>query len=104
MRQYPSLMSIFENRIGPPMSGAVLGMAADRLLPLTTWLAALSPLSGPVLAPTVAATGTDLPSIVARAVPRAFGFWQAVCGIVVITLLIRLRTLHRERRAKVTAA
>lgn len=40
-------------------------------------LSAISPLSGPIVTPTVAATGTDLPAQIARAVPRSFGFWQA---------------------------
>jgi hypothetical protein len=70
--------------IVPPMAGAVLGMAADRLLPLTTWLSVLSPLSGPIVTPTVAATGTDLPAQIARAVPRSFGFWQSCLSLTVI--------------------
>lgn len=89
--------------IVPPMAGAVLGMASDRMLPLTTWLSAISPLFGPILTPTVAATGTDLPTQIARAVPRSFGFWQACLSLTVIWLLIRLRALHRDRRAKVLA-
>lgn len=87
----------------PAMAAAVIGMASNKMLPLTTWLAAASPLSGPVGAPLVTATGTDFPTEIARAIPRAFGFWQACLALTMIWLLVRLRSLHRERQAKVTA-
>ncbi len=85
----------------PPMTGAVIGMISDEMLPLTTWLSAISPLSGPIVTPSVTATGTDFPTQIARAIPRSFGFWQACLTITVIWLLTRLRALHQERSEKV---
>ncbi len=87
--------------IVPAMAGFILGTASDGLMPLATWLSAISPISGPALAPAVLVPGSDLPAQVARAVPRAFWFWQSVTVLAVAWLLWQLRAVHRERRAGV---
>ena len=87
--------------IVPPMIGAVLGMISDHLMTWTTWLSAMSPASGPPLAPAVLVPGGDLPTGIARAVPRAFWFWQSISLLAVGWLLVRLRAQHRQRRDQV---
>ncbi len=81
----------------PAMIGFVLGTASDSLLPLATWLNALSPASGPVFASCVLISATDLPIQVARAVPRAFWFCQIVTLLGTLWLQMRLRALHLKR-------
>ena len=82
----------------PPLIAFVLGTSSDGLMPVATWLAAVSPGSGPTLAAATLVPDADLPRQVSRAVPRAFGFWQGMLLCGTIWLTVRLRALHRQRR------
>lgn len=75
----------------PLMTGAVLSVSDDRLIPAATWLFGISPASGPVYAAATLLPITELPANLARSVPRAFYFWQAVSLMVSFWLVGRLR-------------
>jgi hypothetical protein len=83
----------------PPMIGFVLGGVSDGNLPLSTWLTAASPAFGPTLAPAVIVPDANLPLPVARAIPRAFWFWQVIFLLSLAWLLLKLRAIHQTRRA-----
>ena len=88
--------------IVPLMVGTVLGIAGDKLLPVTTWLSCISPLASPGAATATLITGFgDLPGEVARAIPRAFWFWQVMSLLVLAWLMVQLRVRHRTRYAQV---
>ena len=82
--------------IVPLMIGAVLSVSDDRLIPAATWLFGISPASGPVYAAATLLPITELPANLARAVPRAFYFWQAVSLMVAIWLVVRLRGARKS--------
>jgi hypothetical protein len=77
--------------IVPLMIGAVLSVSDNRLIPAATWLFGISPASAPVYASATLLSINELPANLARAVPRAFYFWQAVSVLVTCWLVIRLR-------------
>ena len=81
--------------IVPLMLGAILSVSSNRLLPAASWLIAISPASVPVYASATLLSITELPANIARAVPRAFYFWQAVSVLVTLWLIFRLRTTRR---------
>ncbi|MBK8092871.1 MAG: hypothetical protein IPK32_13030 [Verrucomicrobiaceae bacterium] len=85
----------------PVLIGTIVGSANNGLLPLATWLNAISPAYGPIAAPTVMVPGTDLPLPVKRAVPLSFAFFQGITSLLTVWLLLRLRAIHRARRASV---
>ena len=78
----------------PLMIGAVLS-TSERLIPVASWLFGISPATGPVYAAGTLLSINELPENLARSVPRAFYFWQAVSVIVTIWLLIRLRAARK---------
>jgi hypothetical protein len=82
--------------IVPLMVGAVLSVSNDRLIPAATWLFGISPASGPVYAAASLLTITELPANLARSVPRAFYFWQAVSVLVTFWLVARLRGARKS--------
>jgi hypothetical protein len=74
----------------------------DRSLTPATWLAGVSPLSAPAYAAaSLVSTDYVLPKEVARAIPRAFWFWQGVTGLTTVWLLWRLRQIRQARHALV---
>jgi hypothetical protein len=75
----------------PLMTGAVLSASNNRLIPAASWLVGISPASGPVYAAATLLTIHELPANLARSVPRAFYFWQAVSLLVTLWLIGRLR-------------
>lgn len=75
----------------PLMLGAVLSASSNRLWPAASWLLGISPLSAPVYAAGTLLSISELPANLARAVPRAFYFWQAVSLLVTIWLVVQLR-------------
>lgn len=75
----------------PLMAGTVLGTLNNRLVPVASWMAGISPLSMPFYASGTLLSLADLPVHAARAVPRAFYFWLLVGGLVAIWLVTRLR-------------
>ena len=77
------------------MAGVVVGSINNRMIPLASWLTALSPMSMPVYAPASLLTIADLPVEAARAVPRAFYFWLLVAVLVVVWLVERLWKFRR---------
>ena len=81
--------------IVPLMVGAVLSVSNDRLIPAASWLFGISPASGPVYASASLLSITELPANLARSVPRAFYFWQAVSVLVTIWLIARLRATRK---------
>lgn len=79
----------------PVMIGAVLS-ASDRLVPAASWLFGLSPASAPVYAAAVQLPLLELPANLAKAMPRAFYFWQAVSFLTAIWLAVQLRATRKE--------
>ena len=86
----------------PVMIGIVLAATSNHLAIPAIWLAGISPVMGPIYA-----AGTTLPigemaNDFARAVPRAFWFWQTVAGLIALNLILKLRR-SRVAMAKETA-
>ncbi|MEY3896146.1 MAG: hypothetical protein RLZZ214_1666 [Verrucomicrobiota bacterium] len=81
--------------IVPLMVGAVLSASNDRLIPAAAWLFGISPASAPVYASATLLSINELPADLARAVPRAFYFWQAVSVLVMLWLVARLRAARK---------
>ena len=79
----------------PLMLGAILSVSSDRLQPAASWLIGISPASVPIYASTTLLSITELPANIARAVPRAFYFWQAVSVLVTLWLIFRLRIARK---------
>lgn len=79
----------------PLMVGAILCVSSDRLLPAASWLIGISPASVPIYAAATLLSITELPANIARAVPRAFYFWQAVSVLVTLWLIFRLRITRK---------
>ena len=80
----------------PLMVGAVVSASNHRLIPAASWLLGISPASAPVYAAATLLTVHELPANLARSVPRAFYFWQAVSLLVTLWLIGRL---HGVRKA-----
>ncbi len=81
--------------IVPLMAGAVLSAYSQRLIPAATWLFGISPASAPVYAAATQLSITELPANLARSIPRAFYFWQAVSVLVTLWLIVRLRAARK---------
>ncbi len=88
--------------VAPLMVGTILSVSSDRLIPAAVWIAGASPISSPVYASTVLMSLSELPPNLARALPRAFHFWQAVFAIAAIWLTLQLR-IARRSIAEITA-
>ena len=88
------LVTIFVGVV-PLMTGVVIGSINNRMIPLASWLTAISPMSLPVYAPGSLLTIADLPVEAARAVPRAFYFWLLVAVLVVLWLVGKLWAFRR---------
>lgn len=82
--------------IVPLMVGAVLSASNDRLIPVAAWLFGISPVSGPIFASGTLLSINELPVSLAKAVPRAFYFWQLISFFVSGWLVIRLRAARQE--------
>ncbi len=95
-----TLTAIFAGVV-PVMAGAVLLPVGDRLLPAAAWLISLSPLSTPFYAAGSLLSLSELPVEIARAVPRAFMFWQIVATVAALWLVKRLFTKRREMARRV---
>lgn len=80
----------------PLMTGSVVAAISDRLAAPATWIIALSPASSPAYASATLLPISDVPLEIARAVPRAFWFWQGVGAIATLWLV---SALVRSRRA-----
>ena len=88
----------------PLMLGAILSVSSNRLLPAASWLIAISPASVPIYASATLLSITELPPNVARAVPRAFYFWQAVSVLVTLWLIVQLRITRKAIAQRGVAA
>ncbi len=95
------LVTIFVGVV-PIMTGVVL--AANRMIPLASWLIGISPMSMPVYAPGSLLSISELPEQAARAVPRAFYFWLLVAVFAVLWLIVRLWAFRRGMAKSVLAA
>lgn len=82
--------------IVPLMVGAVLSASNHRLIPAASWLFGISPASAPVYASATLLSLTELPANLARSIPRAFYFWQAVSLLVTLWLIARLRHARKS--------
>lgn len=82
----------------PVMAGSVLLAISDRFAASAIWLIGISPASAPVYASATMLPYPELPRDLARALPRAFWFFQAVA------LLITLRLIANLRRARYAIA
>ncbi|MEO5913925.1 MAG: hypothetical protein ABIS50_06805 [Luteolibacter sp.] len=80
----------------PLMVGAILGVSSNRLLPAASWLIGISPASAPIYASGTLLSISELPTEIARSVPRAFYFWQAVSLLVTIWLIARLWSARKS--------
>ena len=85
----------------PIMIGAVLGTIGGRLSPVAVWMVGMSPASAPVYASGSLLQLSELPVGLARAVPRAFYFWQFVTVLVAIWLIIELRKCRKAMAREV---
>lgn len=83
------LATIFVGAV-PLMIGAILSVSSNRLQPAASWLIGISPTSAPVYASATLLTLTELPANIARSVPRAFYFWQAISVLVTLWLIVQL--------------
>ncbi len=81
--------------IVPLMIGAVFSASSNRLIPAASWLFGISPASAPVYAVATLLSINELPANLARSVPRAFYFWQAVSVLTSIWLVAQLRRTRR---------
>jgi len=81
--------------IVPLMVSAIIATANDRLLPVATWIAGISPLSAPAAAASTLLSLSELPENLALVVPRAFYFWQIVTALVSLWLIARLRAARQ---------
>jgi hypothetical protein len=88
------VLSVIFIGVVPLMIGAVL-CASERLIPAASWLFGISPASAPVYA-AVQLPLNELPSNLAKAVPRAFYFWQVVSFLTAIWLAVQLRATRKE--------
>lgn len=79
----------------PVMAGIVLGPINDRMIPLASWLAGISPASMPFYAAATLLSLAELPLEAARAIPRAFHFWLFVSVLVTLWLVVRLRASRK---------
>jgi hypothetical protein len=82
--------------IVPLMIGAVVSASSQRLIPAASWLFGVSPASAPAYAAATLLSITELPANLARSIPRAFYFWQAVAVLVALWLIVRL---HGARKS-----
>lgn len=90
-----ALAAIFAGAL-PVMAGLVLGTISNRLIPVATWLAGISPVSLPFYAPASLLSIAELPPEAVLAVPRAFYFWLLGGGLTMVWLSVQL---WRSRRA-----
>jgi len=88
----------------PLMVAAVIGAISDRFLPFAAWLGGISPLSAPAYASATMLSVTELPATIARAVPRAFFFWQVVTVLAALWLVGRLRVARHRMARELLAA
>jgi hypothetical protein len=96
------LATIFAGVV-PVMAGIVLGATSDRMIPLATWLGAISPASLPFYAAGTLLSLAELPEEAVRAAPRAFHFWLLVSVLVTGWLVVRLRASRREMAERILA-
>ena len=82
--------------IVPIMIGSILSVSNVRLWPAASWLMGISPASAPIYASGTLLSIAELPSEIARAVPRAFYFWQSVSLLVTIWLIAQLRSTRKS--------
>jgi MFS family permease len=101
--RFVGMMALFVG-ILPVMAGTILGTISNRLIPLASWLAGISPLSMPFYASGTLLTLAELPVHAARAVPRAFFFWLFVAVLITIWLIIRLRSARKAMASSVLNA
>jgi hypothetical protein len=80
----------------PVLVAAVILAVNDRFLVPATWLAGSSPATGPVYASISVLPLADTPRDLARAIPRAFWFYQGLALMVSAWLLVDLRRSRRE--------
>jgi hypothetical protein len=78
----------------PLMAGAVLSASAESLQPLAAWIAAASPLSLPIFAPSSVLSLADLPGALESAAPSAFKVWLPVLAIAAAAMAWRLRVFR----------
>ncbi|GAA5130423.1 hypothetical protein JIN84_04670 [Luteolibacter yonseiensis] len=84
----------------PMMVGAVLSATHERLIPAASWLFGLSPSSGPIYAAIVELSISELPPNLAKSVPRAFYFWQAIAFLTAAWLATQLRAARKAIATK----
>ncbi len=91
------LVAIFIGVV-PIMLGVILSIASNRLMPAASWLFGMSPASAPAYASGTLLGLAELPANIARSVPTAFYFWQAVFSLATVWLIGRL-VAERKRIA-----
>ena len=84
----------------PIMLGTILAAVSDRFVVASCWLIGISPGAAPMYASSVTLGLADLPLDLARALPRAFWFWQILGALVALRLLLELRRSRRAIAAK----
>jgi hypothetical protein len=87
----------------PFMVGSVLGVISDRLVPVGTWIAGISPVSLPLYAAGSLLSIAELPKELVRSVPRAFQFWLMIALLVTGWLIVQLWTKRRAMARSVLA-
>ncbi len=87
--------------IVPLLVGAIIAVSGDGLAAPAAWLIGITPLSSTFYAASATLPVADFPIDMARALPRAFWFWQGIGALVAITLVVKLRQ-SRKAIAKST--
>ena len=80
----------------PLMIGAILSVSSNRLMPIASWFFGISPISSPIYASSTLLSIAELPANIARAVPRAFYFWQTISALVTLWLIVQLRRTRKD--------
>jgi hypothetical protein len=91
-----AILSVIFLGVLPLMIGAILSVSSDRLIPAAAWLFGISPISSPAYASATLLSITELSPNLARALPKAFYFWQAIFAITAISLIVRLRSARKS--------
>lgn len=79
----------------PILAGTVLGTISDRMTPLASWIAGMSPVAMPFYAAGSLLSLSELPIHAARSVPRAFYFWLFIFVLTTGWLTARLWSFRR---------
>lgn len=88
----------------PILVGVIVAAIDNRFAAAATWLIGMSPGSASVYASATVLPVSDLPRDLARAMPRAFWFWQGVAALATLWLIARLIRSRKAIAAQAAAS